>query len=200
MWPFSKFLNNKKAKDNTDNAVDNKTKIIRTAFVLEGELFKPSAYVSIDAQDNLMKNKERLSQIRQEIKECMIPEFDNNSTGYVISEFGVNLPSELMELEYRFEFLNPNIEGISLEEITYFRPEKILPPEKITPLLKAHAVIINYSFKVFRGIDFKISETLDYKVTSNDLVITPKGSVEKYEIKLFEKYNLTYYIINEEEL
>ena len=217
LMDFFKNHNNKKDNEkNMENTVDDmitelkkaekemfeNDKIVRVAFVFkEDNSFRPTTYMSVeDNKVNLFEDSDKMKYVKEKILESNKEIDDEPIKHYVIMEFPFMLPHDILKLETYFALLNPQLD-LTPDQCNILPIGGIIKDDEISSALKFQALVINYATKVFRMINFgsENKNHIDYEIVSNEMRITPKGCVEKYGVKLFDKYDLTFYSVNEEE-
>ena len=177
-------------------------KLVRVAFVFkEDNSFRPTTYMSVeDNKVDLFEDTDKMNHVKEKILESNKEIDDEPIKNYVIMEFPFMLPHDILKLETYFALLNPQLE-LTPDQCNILPIGGIIKDDEISSALKFQALVINYATKVFRMIDFgsENKNHIDYEIVSNEMRITPKGCVEKYGVKLFDKYDLTFYNVNEEE-
>lgn len=213
LMDFFKNNNNEKGNEkNTDGMITElkeaekemfeNDKLVRVAFVFkEDNRFRPATYMSVeDNKVDLFEDTDKMNHVKEKILESNKEIDDEPIKNYVIMEFPFMLPNDILKLETYFALLNPQLE-LTPDQCNILPIGEIIKNDEISSALKFQALVINYATKVFRMIDFgsENKNHIDYKIVSNEMRITPKGCVEKYDVKLFDKYDLTLYNVNEEE-
>lgn len=217
LMDFFKNHNNKKDNEkNMENTVDDmikelkkaekemfeNDKIVRVAFVFkEDNSFRPTTYMSVeDNKVDLFGDSDKMKYVKEKILESNKEIDDEPIKHYVIMEFPFMLPHDILKLETYFALLNPQLD-LTPDQCNILPIGGIIKDDEISSALKFQALVINYATKVFRMINFgsENKNHIDYEIVSNEMRITPKGCVEKYGVKLFDKYDLTFYSVNEEE-
>lgn len=217
LMDFFKNHNNKKDNEkNMENTVDDmikelkkaekemfeNDKIVRVAFVFkEDNSFRPTTYMSVeDNKVDLFEDSDKMKYVKEKILESNKEIDDEPIKHYVIMEFPFMLPHDILKLETYFALLNPQLD-LTPDQCNILPIGGIIKDDEISSALKFQALVINYATKVFRMINFSSENKnhIDYEIVSNEMRITPKGCVEKYGVKLFDKYDLTFYSVNEEE-
>ena len=186
----------------TEKELNGINKIIRVAFVFKGDnSFRPTTYLMVEDESvDLLENTDKLSHIKETIVRSSKEIDDEPVNSYTIVEIPFNLPHEILKLETYFALLNPQLE-LTPDQCNILPIGNIIRDEQIGSSLKFHALVLNYATKVFRMIDLTSDNKphVDYEVYSNEMRITPKGCVEKYKVRLFDKYEMTFYVVNEKE-
>ena len=217
LMDFFKNHNNKKDNEkNMENTVDDmikelkkaekemfeNDKIVRVAFVFkEDNSFRPTTYMSVeDNKVDLFEDSDKMKYVKEKILESNKEIDDEPIKHYVIMEFPFMLPHDILKLETYFALLNPQLD-LTPDQCNILPIGGIIKDDEISSALKFQALVINYATKVFRMINFSSENKnhIDYEIVSNEMRITPKGCVEKYGVKLFDKYDLMFYSVNEEE-
>jgi len=217
LMDFFKNHNNKKDNEkNMENTVDDmitelkkaekemfeNDKIVRVAFVFkEDNSFRPTTYMSVeDNKVDLFEDSDKMKYVKEKILESNKEIDDEPIKHYVIMEFPFMLPHDILKLETYFALLNPQLD-LTPDQCNILPIGGIIKDDEISSSLKFQALVINYATKVFRMINFSSENKnhIDYEIVSDEMRITPKGCVEKYGVKLFDKYDLTFYSVNEEE-
>ncbi len=217
LMDFFKNNNNEKENDkNMENTVDDmitelkeaekemfeNDKFVRVAFVFkEDGSFRPTTYMSVeDNKVDLFEDTDKMNHVKEKILESNKDIDDEPIKNYVIMEFPFALPHDILKMETYFALLNPQLE-LTPDQCNILPIGGIIRDDKISSALKFQALVINYATKVFRMIDFgsENKNHIDYEIVSNEMRITPKGCVEKYGVRLFDKYDLMFYNVNEEE-
>ena len=186
----------KKVKEATKDTV------VRIGIQVQENGFRPTTYVDVGKPIDF-NNTEEFNEVKKKIIENLVSK--DELKGLSIIEMPYTLPQELFVMEARTALLNPKLD-LTPTKMEVVPVSRFYSDPNMTDALRFHILVINYGIKLYTIMKFEPTNMSEFSefahlVSINtkldNMKITDNGSIEKFNMRLFDMYDLTVYNINE---
>ena len=186
----------KKVKEATKDTV------VRIGIQVQENGFRPTTYVDIGKPIDF-NNNEEFNEVKKKIIENLVSK--DELKGLSIIEMPYTLPQELFVMEARTALLNPKLD-LTPTKLEVVPVSRFYSDPNMTDSLRFHILVINYGIKLYTIMKFEptnmnefteFAHLVSINTKLDNMKITDNGSIEKFNMRLFDMYDLTVYNINE---